>query len=178
MLTWPPVELAWATPAAVAPAAGVGAAAVGAVTVGLAAAARAGANVGAGADGAAGPQAAAIVPSAANRALATSIRRNARRLCPRARGSISGFSRCDRVFIVLVLLLTAVPYYASGNRGPNTMECACWFQTSRQISRNAVTNSRPGSASGQTIQSDCSGSEETANRCSTPPTHTSMSVGK
>jgi len=35
---------------------------------------------------------------------ATSIRRNARRLCPRASGSISGFSRCDRVFIVLVLL--------------------------------------------------------------------------
>src|SRR5229473_1981391 len=104
MLTWPPVEPAWATPAAVAPAAGVGAAAVGEVTVGLAAA-RAGANVGAGADGAAGPQAAAIVPSAATRAPATSLRRNARRLCPRARGSISGFSRCDRVFIVLVLLM-------------------------------------------------------------------------
>src|SRR5690242_13211427 len=103
MLIWPPVEPTCVAPAAVAPAAGVDPAAVGAVTGGLAAAAGAGANVGAGTAGAPGPQAAVIVPSAATRAPATIIRRNARRLCPRARGPTFEFSSCDRVFIMLVL---------------------------------------------------------------------------
>src|SRR5579859_2690192 len=118
MLIWPPLAPACSA------AAGVGAAVAAAAGVGFAAAAGAGAVVGAGPPGAtAGPHAATSIPSADTPALAAIMRRNARRLGPRPRGRMSGFSRCDRVCTVLVLLACKAERSASRAPGAPGREC-------------------------------------------------------